>query len=261
MQFRMFLPLVLLAWTPLTAAAQPPTCSFVLGFAALHSAIPDIVGDCLTNESHGPINGDALQSTTNGLLVWRKSDSLTAFTNGSRTWVDGPFGIQMRLDTQRFSWEPNPDGLAIIPTPTPGDRCHTGGLAFTLVGTDPGAGNVLGTFLFTNQLDVNCTFFGFPGAQLIDADGNPLPTNVVRDGAFANQPPPQTVVVPAHGKARFLMHWEQVPVGGETTCPESSGLAVIPPDEFLPLTIPVHIRACGQGRLDIGAVQPDSSAA
>ena len=259
---RLVLPIVLLATPVATAAAQPATCSFVLGFAALHNAIPSIMGDGVTNESHNPDNGDALQSTTNGLLAWRKADNLTAFTNCSQTWVDGPFGVEARLNAQRFFWEPNPDGLAIIPTPMPGDRCHTAGLALTVVGSDAGAGNIVGTFRFTNQLDVSCTFFGFPGAQLLDAAGDPLPTNVVRAGGpFVTQAPPQTVVVPARGAAQFLIQWEQVPVDGETTCPVSASLAVIPPDEFLPLTIPIGIRACGGGRLDMGAVQPDSSAA
>jgi len=240
-----------------TAAAQTSTCRFVLGFATLDSLIPNVVGNCVTNEGFNPANGDSLQFTTNGLLVWRKSDNFTAFTDGSETWVNGPFAIQQRANNQRFFWEANPDGLAIIPTPVSGDRCHTAGLALTVNSVDAGAGNVFGTFGFTNQLDVSCTFFGFPGAGLRDANDNPMPTNVVRDGGpFMSNPPATTVAVPAHGRAQFLVHWEQVPVGGETTCPVSTSLAVIPPDEFVPLLVPIQIRACGGGRLDISAVQP-----
>jgi hypothetical protein len=50
-------------------------------------------------------------SAGGGLLVWRKADNWTAFTDGYRTWINGPAGIQQRLNTQRFSWEPNPDNL------------------------------------------------------------------------------------------------------------------------------------------------------
>ena len=53
--------------------------------------------------------------------------------------------------------EANPDGLAIIPTPMPGERCHTAGLSVELVGVDAGAGNLVGTFRFRNNLDVDCT--------------------------------------------------------------------------------------------------------
>src|SRR5579884_727243 len=107
------------------APARAQTCEFVLGFATLHSLIPRIVGECLENEHHNPVNGDGLQATTNGLLVWRKADNITAFTDGFRTWVNGPFGVQMRLNSQRFFWEPNPQRLAIVPAPVARQRCHT----------------------------------------------------------------------------------------------------------------------------------------
>jgi LysM repeat protein len=89
-------------------------CQFVLGFATLAAAIPQQVGQCVENESHDAANGDALQHTTGGLLVWRKADNWTAFTDGYRTWVNGPNGVQERLNTQRFAWEANPDHLPLV---------------------------------------------------------------------------------------------------------------------------------------------------
>ena len=88
-------------------AAEAANCQFTLGFKTLHDLIPTVVGDCVTNEQHNPANGDGLQLTTRGLLVWRKADNFTAFTNGSETWVNGPFGLQVRLNTARFTWEPD----------------------------------------------------------------------------------------------------------------------------------------------------------
>ena len=87
------------------APAVAANCQFTLGFATLHDLIPSIVGNCLENVRHDGTTGDGLQMTTNGLLVWRKVDNSTTFTNGFRTWVNGPFGLQTRLNTQRFSWE------------------------------------------------------------------------------------------------------------------------------------------------------------
>ncbi|MCL4545371.1 MAG: hypothetical protein M1118_12365 [Chloroflexi bacterium] len=81
------------------------TCGFILGFATLRAAIPGQVGTCLENERHNPANGDGLQQTTKGLLVWRKADNHTAFTDGYHTWVNGPDGVQERLNTQHFPWE------------------------------------------------------------------------------------------------------------------------------------------------------------
>ena len=96
-------------------------CQFVLGFATLRDLIGhEIVGECLENERHGA-NGDALQQTTGGLLVWRKADNWTAFTDGYRTWINGPDGLVQRLNTERFEWEADyapGDGIA-APTPTP----------------------------------------------------------------------------------------------------------------------------------------------
>lgn len=80
-------------------------CTFVLGFKALHDLIPAITGDCVVEQRYNPQNGDALQETTRGLLVWRKADNFTAFTDGYRTWVNGPFGVEQRLNTERFQWE------------------------------------------------------------------------------------------------------------------------------------------------------------
>ena len=62
------------------------------------------------NEHHNAQNGDGLQETTawhgkGGLLVWRKSDNWTAFTDGSTTWVNGPYGVQRRPNAERFAWE------------------------------------------------------------------------------------------------------------------------------------------------------------
>ena len=80
------LALFLLLPTSVTAAG----CQFVLGFATLRDLIGhEIVGECLENEHHGD-NGDGLQQTTGGLMVWRKADNWTAFTDGYRTWINGP---------------------------------------------------------------------------------------------------------------------------------------------------------------------------
>jgi hypothetical protein len=244
-----------------SAAAQQTGCAFVLGFQALHDLIPQIVGDCLEDQHTNPETGDALQTTTRGLLVWRKADNWTAFTDGSQSWVNGPLGLQQRANTQRLWWEANPDGLTIFPPLTDGDRCHTAGLTLSVVGVDAGAGNLVGTFRLTNTQSVQCDFFGYPGALLLDAAGNGLPTSVERGGGyFANQPGPSTVSVAPHAAAIFRLHWEQVPVGNEPTCSMATTLAVTPPDEFVSLRVPLQIRACGGGHLDVTPVLPDGGA-
>lgn len=91
-----------LALTGVALAQSKP--EFKLGFKTLADMIPDIVGQPLENEHHGS-NGDSLQQTTTGLMVWRKADNWTAFTDGARTWINGPNGIQTRGNDERFPWE------------------------------------------------------------------------------------------------------------------------------------------------------------
>ena len=91
-----------------TAAASD--CEFVLGFATLKSLVdaaegPDRVGACVDNEQFHPDTGESLQETTGGQLIWRKADNWTAFTDGSRTWINGPLGLQSRPSTELLDWE------------------------------------------------------------------------------------------------------------------------------------------------------------
>jgi hypothetical protein len=92
------------------ASSLPPQplagCSFNLGFKALHDLMPDIIGECLEDEYHNPDNGDGLQRTATGLLVWRKADNWTAFTDGTTTWLHGPCGLQSRSNQgPPYPWE------------------------------------------------------------------------------------------------------------------------------------------------------------
>lgn len=114
---------------PRPAEAQVGGCVFTLGFATLREMIlaqyGDIVGQCLENEWHNAFNGDALQQTTGGLMVWRKADNWTAFTNGYLTWVNGPCGLQWRPNAKRFPWEQGEaarcesNELLELPSPSP----------------------------------------------------------------------------------------------------------------------------------------------
>src|SRR5687768_7335159 len=78
-------------------------CGFVGGFAELRALVGEQkVGACLEDEHFNPENGNAEQRTTGGLLVWRKVDNFTAFTDGGTTWVNGPNGLQSRPNNERL---------------------------------------------------------------------------------------------------------------------------------------------------------------
>ncbi len=127
------------AWSLLAAAAigvvlggvalAQTAPQFKLGFETLAKLIPETVGTPV-EEEHYAANGDSLQQTSTGLMVWRKADNWTAFTNGYRTWINGPLGLQQRLNTELFDWEvaaptppATPSATAVsaptsLPTPT-----------------------------------------------------------------------------------------------------------------------------------------------
>lgn len=111
---------VLLGLVPASVYAQAPSCGFQLGFKAIADQIGTEVGQCLENEHFNTDNGNAEQRTTawhgkGGLLVWRKADNWTAYTDGANTWVNGPFGIQKRANTERFPYEAPPSAAAAAP--------------------------------------------------------------------------------------------------------------------------------------------------
>jgi serine/threonine-protein kinase len=88
----------------LPALRPAPDCRFVRGFKALRDEIPEVVGACRENEQAQP-NGDVLQTTSRGTLIWRKADGATMFTDGRTRWVRGPYGLQKRAERDRFAWE------------------------------------------------------------------------------------------------------------------------------------------------------------
>jgi hypothetical protein len=134
------LSLFLTGVAPVTST-YADSCEFVLGFKALHDLIPQIVGNCLEDEQHGA-NGDGLQHTTGvnnaiGLLAWRKADNWTAYTDGYHTWINGPFGLQERLNIYRFCWEGDAAAFPLVPgSPTCPGVTHGLPILFMILSPD-----------------------------------------------------------------------------------------------------------------------------
>jgi len=114
--------LVMLASHSPDASGQV-TCTFLGGFSRIRDLIgADKVGACLDDEHFNADTGNVEQDTTGGLLVWRKADNVTAFTDGGTTWLNGPEGFQNRPNDQRFAWEQEPAAPAaasVPPAPAP----------------------------------------------------------------------------------------------------------------------------------------------
>jgi hypothetical protein len=159
---------------------------------------------------------------------------------------------------------PSPTSVATTLPPTASgaprpqfDRCHTAGLSLSAASRpNGGAGNFVQEFGLTNRGSAACWVYGYVGMALIDGAGNQLPTRVVRDtgGRFPFAHVGQYTVQPG-ATAPFWVHWEQVPVGSETSCPTSAGLIVTPPDETTQVRLDgVQITACNGGELDVSPV-------
>lgn len=90
---------------PARATPEAASCALMPAFESMREQIGgEIVGAC-TDQPTVRENGDAQQPTTKGLFAFRRNESWVAFTDGHRTWVKGPNGVQQRLNSERFPWE------------------------------------------------------------------------------------------------------------------------------------------------------------
>jgi hypothetical protein len=114
------------------APASPPgqqivsqgPCTFVLGFAYLHSLLGGRDGACADNEHDDPNGtGDRVQTTrlpngAPGYMVWQLLTNTMRWTEGYTTFTYSKCGLQQRLNSQTFAWEQNL-GLMQQPGPIP----------------------------------------------------------------------------------------------------------------------------------------------
>jgi hypothetical protein len=102
-------------------------CTFAGDFAVFRDVVgPQTVGTCLEDEHANEANGNTEQRTSGGLLVRRAEGTITAFTDGITTWLNGPNGLESRPNGQQFPWEVElaatlpslvVDGMAPSPSP------------------------------------------------------------------------------------------------------------------------------------------------
>ncbi|NYH79193.1 hypothetical protein FHR84_002527 [Actinopolyspora biskrensis] len=133
-------------------------------------------------------------------------------------------------------------------------RCHTGVLDGALKRGSPGAGQRYAELTLRNTGDSTCTLYGYPGLELLDESGAPLPTDVSRNAA----PGPSTVRLAPDETSSARLHWSVVPSGtdpsGNPCEPAPSGVSVTPPDETDSFRLDWnHGRVCGGGAIDVTA--------
>ncbi|RKT52382.1 DUF4232 domain-containing protein [Saccharothrix australiensis] len=147
---------------------------------------------------------------------------------------------------------------AVPPSPTAtgvsSTRCTAASLTGRVEPTDAGAGNRHGKFVVTNGGADACTINGYSGFQLLDASGQPVPTDLER----TEEPGPTPVTLAPGASAAANLRWTVVPTGDEPVdqpCrPEAAKAAAIPPDETEPMTVEWGLGpVCGGGKIGISA--------
>jgi hypothetical protein len=101
------------AWPVLAQTA--PTCQFAPVFLMLR----DMIGRERSGECIGPMarndGGDINQPTTRGMMTFRTTDLVSAFSDGQTTWLFGPNGLESRPTGTRLAWENTLPSVAPAP--------------------------------------------------------------------------------------------------------------------------------------------------
>ncbi|MDQ1696260.1 MAG: hypothetical protein QOJ03_1613 [Frankiaceae bacterium] len=149
------------------------------------------------------------------------------------------------------------DGPTIRITAAPA-QCRKDQLAVTAGGGMGGQMHIHADyFVFTNTSKSTCSLHGFPGVQLIGANGHGMPTrdSRVARGPFWNDAIETIVLTPRGGTASFGLAGANFD-GAGATCPTTQGIKFIPPN----LTIADQLYVadawpyCQRGRLDVSPV-------
>ena len=106
------LAVALVAFLRPAHAQAAPSCRFVHGFEVFHDAHASLIGACVSDEGHAA-NGDGIQYTSNGYLVWTKATNAVRFVPKGH---GDPFA-------DRFSQSPSWEKSSGSPVPNRVYRC------------------------------------------------------------------------------------------------------------------------------------------
>jgi hypothetical protein len=99
---------------------------------------------------------------------------------------------------------------------------------------------------FKNTSNAACSLYGYPGLQMLDSAGHPIPTEVIR-GTFTTVPsvPEQLVQVAPGADASFDLGFSDATGYGSASCPTSTEVEFTPPNATQRITIPWQIQPYG----------------
>jgi hypothetical protein len=130
----------------------------------------------------------------------------------------------------------------------PGPPCKPSALRVTQGGGGAAAGGAATTvYVLTNVSKAACSLNGYPGIQLLAADGSNITTTLQEGGAgIPAKLTVQTVnLVRLGGQASFLVYFVAVPSKTEPTCTNAPKMQLSLPGSASQLTTAAEIQACG----------------
>src|SRR4029079_7403334 len=79
-----------------SAQGGQESCTWSATSEVIYYAMPDVVGECVSQEQANPQTGLIEQRTSHGMMLRRPADGATAFTDGTTLWLLGPDGTVNR---------------------------------------------------------------------------------------------------------------------------------------------------------------------
>ena len=132
-----------------------------------------------------------------------------------------------------------------------GSACTASNLTASFLGSNGAAGTIELAFALKNSGTATCHTYGWPGVELLDANGAALPTNATRTTTDLLGDTPAAVLTLKPGEqASFRLVASDFASGGGN-CPNASQLQIYAPDDTVTMKVPISggVPACGKATL------------
>lgn len=190
-----------------------------------------LLSACGTSQSHSAATSAAAQTpqaATTSATATTTSTSATAATSTSTT------------TTQSTGTPPG---------------CQPGQLHLTAGRGEQTANQYGRRMIFTNVSSSPCTMYGYPGLQLVGANGAAIDVPVHRGGGYAfTDPGPHLITLTPGASASFTFGGSAIEQPSGAVCPTTMAVRVIPPNDYGQLSAPVQAPACPGSGVTVTAV-------
>jgi uncharacterized protein DUF4232 len=162
----------------------------------------------------------------------------------------GPAGHQTPPAGTPTTTQPPASSTSTTAASAQTQACVAGQLAVVL-GQGGGAAGSVGTVVsFKNTSGTACSLYGYPGLQMLDATGKPIPTEVIRGTSTTVPSVPEAIVSVAPGaEASFDLGYADGTGFGSASCPTSTEVEFTPPNATQQITVPWQIQPYGGGSI------------